>query len=205
MKRFFLSALLIVLIYSSVSAQRTKSSIRKVDFANFTYPYTSDLLRRSDRRSSFRLRDGTFPEAKGSVGMTLSHVAYGDVTGDGTDEALVYLEVYTNGTAIPGCVYIYRMTNAKPKLLWSFDTGDRSDGGLRQAYADHGELVIELYGRGKLVGTDLYADDGTRAQTPYPYAITRTRYHWRTNHFRRVGKPEEFSDSHGYGSPVFAP
>ena len=32
--------------------------------------------------------------------MNLGHVFYGDVTGDGTEEALVYLDVHTNGSAV---------------------------------------------------------------------------------------------------------
>jgi hypothetical protein len=138
--------------------------------------------------------------------MSLGHVFYGDVTGDGSEEAMVYLDVYTNGSARPGCVYIYRMSDGRPQLLWAFDTGSRNYGGLRQVYADGGKLVVELYGRAKIIGRDLFTDDGTSAQTSYPYAITRTRYRWRMNRFSRVGKPEEFSDPNPnkYGIPLFA-
>ena len=112
------------------------------------------------------------------------------------------LGIESNGSAIPEIVYIFSLQNGRPKLLWSFETGERADGGLRQVYADCGHLVVELYGRGKIIGTDLYADDGTRAEQPYPYIVTRTRYQWRRDRFQLIGKPEEFSDPSGYGSPI---
>jgi hypothetical protein len=203
MKSFHIAALLIVIAFTVTYSQPRGASIQSIDFENFTYPYTSGLLLPTDRQRHFRLHNGTFPETKRAVGMYFGHVFYGDVTGDGIEEALVFLVVHTNGSAIPGCVYVYQMGRGRPQLLWSFDTGDRADGGFRQIYSDRGQLVLELYGRGKILGRDLFADDGTRAETPYPYLITRTRYVWRRNRFRRVGKPEQFSDSRGYGSPLF--
>jgi hypothetical protein len=203
MKRFHISAVLIAILSAGAYSQSRGASIRSIDFENFTYPYTSGLVWPRSRQKTFKLHNGTFPETKRAVGMYFGHVFYGDVTGDGVEEALVFLVVHTNGSAIPGCVYVYQMRHGRPQLLWSFDTGDRADGGFRQIYADRGQLVLELYGRGKILGRDLYADDGTRAETPYPYLITRTRYVWRRNRFRRVGTPEQFSDSRGYGSPLF--
>jgi hypothetical protein len=195
-----------VIVSATVSAQSPSPSIRSIDFANFTYPYTPGLLLPKDRQRSFALRDGTFPETKRAVGMYFGHAFYGDVTGDGAEEALVYLEVHTNGSAAPGCVYIYRTGAVHPRLLWAFDTGDRHYGGLRQVYADRGDLIVELYGKGKFIGRDLFADDGTSDQTPFPYIITRTRYRWNRRRFRRIGKPIEFSDPEprSYGIPLFA-
>jgi hypothetical protein len=206
MNRFHASSLILLILVAGGYAQQKAQSIRAIDFANFTYPYTSGLLLPNDRQRSFTLRDGKFPETKRAVGMYFGHVFYGDVTGDAIEEALVYLEVHTNGTAAPGCVYVYRVTNRQPQLLWSFDTGDRQYGGFRQVYADHGDLVVELYGKGKIIGRDLFGDDGTSAQTPFPYIITRARYQWLGGRFRRVGRPEEFSDPDPtkYRIPLFA-
>lgn len=36
-------------------------------------------------------------------------------------------------------------------MIWDFDTGGRADGGLRQVYAEDGQLVIELYGKDRVV------------------------------------------------------
>jgi hypothetical protein len=127
-------------------SQRRVSSIRSVDFANFTYrlpdgPNTEDYV---------TLRGGKRPQARNKKGeiiedeMSLGEITYGDVTGDGVEEAIIYLDIVTGGSAAPGVIYIYTLRSGKPKLLWSFYTGDRADGGLHQVYADKGRLVVEL-------------------------------------------------------------
>lgn len=181
----------------------TDQSIRSVDFSNFTYPWTTDLAVAGSSKKTFTLKDGDLPEKSDEVGMSLLSVVYGDFTGDGAEGAIVVLEVdTTNGTAIPHAVYAYRLEEKLPKLLWAFSTGDRADGGLRNIYADQGDLVVELYGKGKVLGTDLYADDGTRAQTPYPYYFTQTRYKWDGAQFKQKGAPVVQSDSKNYGSSL---
>jgi hypothetical protein len=187
-------------------AARKKASpdqlIRSVDFSNFTYPWTTDLAVPGSSKKTFTLKDGGSPEKSDEVGMSLLSLGYGDLTGDGTEEAIVVLAVSTNGSAIPHAVYIYTLENKQPKPLWAFSTGDRADGGLRNIYSDQGDLVVELYGKGKVLGTDLYADDGSRAQTPYPYYFTQTRYKWGGTQFKQKGAVVVQSDSKNYGSPI---
>lgn len=184
----------------------TDQSIRSIDFANFTYPRTVDLTAPGKVKETFTLRDGDLPDRPGQLGMTLHSIVYTDMTGDDAEEAIVVLEVdTTNGTAIPHAVYIYTLRNKQPQLLWSFDTGDRADGGLRNIYADQGDVVVELYGKGKVLGSDLYADDGTKAETPYPYYFTQTRYKWNGTQFKQKGTPVIQSNSNNYGSPIMPP
>jgi hypothetical protein len=73
---------------------------------------------------------------------------------------------------------------------------------IRQVYY---YLILELYGRGKTLGSDLCADDGTRNEQPYPYAVTRSRYEWRGGRFVQEGVAEVFSDETNYASPVMTP
>jgi len=89
------------------------------------------------------------------------------------------------GSLIPYYVYVYGIERDKPKLLWSFNTGDRAQGGLRRAFAEMGNLVVELYGENAYVGMPNYdaAADCAACATHY----TRSRYAWQNNHFRRVG------------------
>lgn len=165
--------------------------IRTIDFNAVAFPHYPEYTDRAKKYVTLKPGDG---------GPAMLN--YGDVTDDGVEEALMMLGIENRGSAIPEIVYIFGLEKGKPKVLWSFETGDRADGGLRQVYADGGNLVVELYGRGKVIGTNLYADDGTRAQQPYPYIVTRTRYRWLKNHFQLIVKPEEFSDPTGYGSAV---
>jgi hypothetical protein len=74
-------------------------------------------------------------------------INYGDVTGDGEEEAMMDQAIPTRGSAIPYRVYFYTLRRGRPKVMWRFEAGDRGDGGLRSVYADNGDLIVELYGR----------------------------------------------------------
>ena len=172
----------------------TDSPIREVDFANFTYP--SGVV---GEKGGFKLQQGELlPKKRTQYGipldmwLTLATVVYGDLTGDGNEEAIVDLGWITGGSAIPDLVYIYTLRNGRPKLLWAFVTGDRADGGYKNVYAENGKLVIELQGKDKIIGKNLYADDGTNQGDCCPTFYTRTRYEWRRNGFRQKGKAEVF-------------
>jgi hypothetical protein len=177
---------------SEVSAS-PGSHIRKVDFDNFSYPFPD----KPNGRKKIKLRDGEQPPTQfgkhgipHNLGYGLSDVSFADLTGDGVEEAIVLMGLIHSGTSTAGYVYIYGMKKQRPVLLWSFEYGDRADGGLRNIYAEDGELVIELDGRNKIIGTDLYADDGTNRGDCCPDAFTRTRYRWQQGRFRRQGAAE---------------
>jgi len=179
---------------SSALQSPPKKSIRAVDFSNFSYPETEVLHTPHSRKRSFNLKDGALPETRdkqGSVdgiGIYLSNVSYGDVTGDPQEEAIVTMSIVTGGSALPNIVYIYTLKGSKPRLLWAFDTGDRADGGLRRVKAENGYLLVELYGAGRILGKDLYAQDKTNRGACCPTFFTRARYKWTGNGFRLASK-----------------
>lgn len=168
-------------------------AIRKVDFANFSYPAKPIYHKRG-----FRLTDGGYDGHRlppaiapwGPAHVSLVATASGDVTGDGNDDAIVVLTESVHGTAIPYYLYVYEMKGINPRLLLAVATGDRAEGGLKKAYAENGELVIELYGDGARVNEKLY---DTNASACCPSAFTRTRYRWVKNHFVRRGQSEVIS------------
>ena len=122
--------------------------------------------------------------------MDVAPIEYGDVTGDGQEEAMVVLYAEVGGTEGADDVFIYTLKNRKPVLLWKFATGDRADGGLRKIYAENEKLVIELAGKNKIIGGDLYAPDGTSTGACCPTVFTRTKYRWVGDRFRRSGEAE---------------
>ena len=124
------------------------------------------------------------------MGVGLSKVSYGDVTGDGQEEAIVVLSLLTGGSGMAGCVYVYAWDQRRPKLLWAFDTGDRAYGGLRRVKAENGRLLVELYGNGKILGKDLDAEDKTNRGACCPMFFTRAHYKWTGNGFRLASKPK---------------
>jgi len=165
---------------STAPSPTPSSAIRLIDFANFTYPGKPVFMHGLE---SFTLHNG---KSKGdgeydSVG--LAFLDYGDATGDGAEEAIAVIYMSVRGSAIPYSVYIYTLKDGMPRLLWAFPTGDRADGGLRQVQAAGGELVIELYGKGKMIGKDLYAEDGMTGGDCCPTHFTRVTYEWRRNTF----------------------
>lgn len=168
-----------LLIPQAAFSQQPSSNIRSVNFANFTYPWTADL---GNPKKSFTLRNGELPATRNErgfideMGVFLQGVKYGDVTGDGVEEAFVSLSIQTGGSAIPGIIYIYTLRKNRPVLIWSHSTGDRADGGLRDIYAENGQLVVELN-----------SSVGSRGDC-CPTRFTRTHYEWRGGRFRQKRK-----------------
>ena len=173
-------------------AAKRKQPRRKVDFANLTYS-TEPIY---GAQGTFRLKEGVYegpvipelPPPDNYESISLVAVAYGDVTGDGTEEAMVVLTQSTRGTAIIYFVYVFAIEKQQPKLLWAFATGDRAQGGLRKVYSDQGDLVVELYGEGARVDEEIYVNAPNGCCCPT--AFTRTRYRWLSDHFGSHGKSE---------------
>jgi hypothetical protein len=178
---------------ASERRNQLNQAIRSVDFANFTFPWLNEL---GDSRKTFTLRSGELKPTHGKSGMvegtgvTLQSIAYGDVTDDGGEEAIVVLNIITGGSAVPHATYIYALQRGTPKLLWAFSTGDRAQGGLRRVYAENGELVIERY-----IPLNSKGDC-------CPTIFTRARYKWQAEHFQEKGKEEGLPNSDGHGSPI---
>jgi hypothetical protein len=156
-------------------------SIHSVDFANYTYPWIADL---GDPKETFRLQNGDLPATRNerglidAMGVSLEKVDYGDVTGDGKEDAIVVLSILTGGSAIPHAIYVYGGGGNQTKLLWSGATDDRANGGLQKVYSQNGELVLERF-----------SPVGKRGDC-CPTRFTRVRYEWRGNRFRQKGKAE---------------
>jgi hypothetical protein len=193
---------------SSAPQSAPKKTIRAVDFENFSFPETEGLQTPHSRKRSFKLKDGSLPETRDKrgfvdeMGVDLSEVSYGDVTGDGQEEAIVVLSFLTGGSSMLACVYVYAWDQRWPKLLWAFDTGDRAYGGLRRVKAENGYLLVELYGNGKILGKDLDAEDETNRGACCPTLFTRARYKWTGKGFRLASKPEVLPNPIRSASPV---
>ncbi len=166
------------------------SPIRSVDFDNVSYPNFPDYSDPNGRKKKYI----TLKPGEGGPNF----INYGDITGDGVEDAMVALGVDNHGSAIPDYVYIFTMENGKLKLIWEFETGDRADGGLRNVYADNGQLVIELFGKDRVIGGQLYkGDEGLCC----PSSFTLTRYKWTGKQFQLV-RTEVLKNSGRDANPV---
>ncbi|MBA2737748.1 MAG: hypothetical protein H0U50_13290 [Pyrinomonadaceae bacterium] len=142
MKTFILSFLFAASIALTAYAQ---TNIRRVDFNNFTYePFCI-----GEETKKITVKSGEFFEEKEMDGFTdrfyfkASSAEYGDLTGDGQDEAVILTVCNTGGTGNFSEGFIYQMKNGKPVLLSRIEGGDRADGGLHEARIENGLLVVE--------------------------------------------------------------
>jgi hypothetical protein len=173
-----------------VTTPSANSSIRNIDFSNFTFPAKPIY---STGRKHFTLRNGRYEGRYREVyperfPLGLTGVVFGDITSDGVEGAMVILSESVKGTAIPYYVYLYTIEKGTPKLLWAFETGDRGDGGLRKVYAENGELFVELYGKDTTIGD--IADKDEDAPACCPKHFTLSRYEWRGGRFQPKGALE---------------
>ena len=175
---------------ASISCATGARRIRDVDFNNISYPNFPDY---SDPNG----REKKYINLKPGEGQP-NFLNYGDVTGAGSEEAMVALGIENRGSAIPDYVYVFAVEKGKPKLIWDFETGDRADGGLRNVYAENGQLVIELFGKDRVIGGQLYrGDEGLCCPTTF----TRTRYRWTGERFEEI-KREILENSNRNANPV---
>lgn len=123
--------------------------VRSVDFLNFVY--ASGCM----DDTPISVRNGEYVKDDGDDKVYFSvtpHVVYGDLTGDGRDEAVVLTNCNTGGTGQFSTALVFGMKNGKPALLAELPIGDRADGGVHAVEIANGFLVVERYGHGPSAG-----------------------------------------------------
>lgn len=169
--------------------EKTDEPIGKIDFANFTYQLPKGW--QSAEQKEIKLENGKFPYSKESAGFFLKEVKFGDLTGDGKSEAIVVLGVVTGGLTNMNIVYI--MQTEEPNIMWFFETGDRSDGGLKDVRAENGMLYVEFFSKDRYIfqqkETQEVADD-MHIPPCCPNFYTKSRYKWNGKAFVIQGKWE---------------
>jgi hypothetical protein len=194
----FIAFGLAILVSSGIAT--AQKSIRQVDFKNFTYPLSGTLLGH-DRLQWLSVPSAAHPggrhihlvngsdltKASNSMGLeyaqfegfTFQSVQFADLTGDGSEEAIVVLLYHTGGTQNTNYVYIYSFEGGKPKLLAYCYTGDRAYHGLYKVYGDRGTLAFELF------------DPRKRSGDCCSSGLVRMQYRWHEDRFEAFG-PREF-------------
>ena len=194
MKFKTLAALAFILLLTlSIFAQQQAESIRSVDFKNFTYPAcvgtkTGPLSKA--KRASLRngeLEVGDLGKNEEPVNVSVSNVTYGDLTGDGQEEAIVSLTYlfYPHGSA--GCTFIYTPGRIRPRLLWQ-EGFER----LRRVAIENRGLTFEDY---LFSPSDAYC---------CPKKYLRTFYRWNGKRFSKVRQQtlaNEYEDGRFLGYP----
>lgn len=142
------------------------ASIRSVDFANRTY-HSGDAgeITVKDGEADFEV-DPEQPELRGW--FNAGPPVYGDVDGDGAEDAIVITAFNGGGTGTfsSGEVYAMRAGSAEPVLIGEIPGGDRGDGGLGDLRIEGGKVLVERY-----LSTE---DDGACC----PSKLTREVWRW---------------------------
>lgn len=141
--RWFTPLLTLTLLFLAAGAASAQSGIRAVDFQNFTYhPYCLD-----QRPHNFPVRDGKYEYKRGDnqFYFVAAKPEYGDVNGDGQDEAIIMTGCNTGGSGTFSEGFIYTMRNGKAVLLTNLAGGDRADGGFHRLSIQGGLVVVETY------------------------------------------------------------
>lgn len=132
-------------------ASGAAGDLRSVDFRNFTYyPSCADFEAESEPKVPVKVARGRMEGARGSdlegVFFEVTEVAYGDLTGDDKDEAVVQTLCNTGGTGYFDEGFVFAMKDGKSVLLGRIPGGDRASGGVRCVRFEDGALKAERIG-----------------------------------------------------------
>lgn len=122
-----------------------QTDIHGVDFKNFTYSASCA----GEKPEKVTIKDGEFLRETKMEDYTdrfsfgVMAITYGDLNGDGKDEAVVLSICNTGGTGQFTEGFVFTMKAGKPTLWQRIPGGDRADGGLVKATVEGGLLLIE--------------------------------------------------------------
>lgn len=118
----------------------SQDGVRRIDFRNFKYKGGGENIRVARGHGTYRSAgDLDFPYTIDNV-----KVVYGDVTGDGREEAAVVLHYYDRGgTGWFSRGFLFAARKGRPALLATFEGGDRADGGIREVSIKGGVLSVQ--------------------------------------------------------------
>jgi hypothetical protein len=152
MKMKFLLVSLAIFILATASF--SQGNIRKVDFLNFTYEPSCA----GEDTTKVKVKNGEFTSEKQEEGYVdrfyfrVFVIAYGDVTGDRVDDAVMLSVCNTGGTGNFTEGFVYSMKRGRPALVTRIPGGDRADGGLRDVKIEGGLIVLEYNDPEKTAG-----------------------------------------------------
>jgi hypothetical protein len=135
---------------STATAAATGRSVRDVDWLDRTYgayPVVDGSFEFALDEDGNVVGDDYQPaDADGYVDhgwFTVTEPAFGDVTGDGIEEAIVVTTENTGGTGQFSGIDVYAIVDGVETVIGSIPGGDRGDGGISDVSVEHGTVVVE--------------------------------------------------------------
>jgi len=178
------------------------TDIRSIDFKNFSFPWDDDVAAAPSERVTpwhwidsvpqsrirvvngvrhFRKPNQSRLEREHSPLLRVNSVIYGDLDGNGEEEAAVHLNYSTGGTANWDYLYVYKFARGDPRLMGILQSGSRGYGGLARTSIQGGMLVLD------------FADPERLAGDCCSEGYIRVRYRWKNGSFIEEG-PRERGD-----------
>ena len=121
-------------------AATTGRSVRDRDWQNGEY----DL---GDRDFAFvggRHTDLT-DDGSCSVCLAIREVTFGDVDGDGSEDAILLIDSNLGGAGTSLDAYVFGLVDGKPGLKARIEGGDRGEGGLQSVSVSSGEVLVRRF------------------------------------------------------------
>jgi hypothetical protein len=175
----------------------TITDIRQVDFLNFTYHSSlcSQEFGKKGIGKTVRVRKGEYKNTNVYFTVGENKVVYGDVTGDGQEDAIVPISC---GAATANFslseIYIYTIKNGHATLLAGI-----SDKDMERDYRHYYPDTESYWG---VTGNDLSVKDGNLeievfVDGPHasPQSIATLEYRLNGQSFQLIGKPERRNSS----------
>jgi len=163
---------------TSAIAPGTNGGIRSIDFHNFTYQPTCEGFPNSIHVTNGHWKNGA-SEVADSLSFSVVQVAYGDVKGDGKEEAVVHIACYPPANFHYEELFVFEMAGASPKLLVRLTPGED--------LAMHGPgYEIVKTGGGEMDVS--YQANGEHGYGACPEWTVTERLHWSGNRFVNAGE-----------------
>jgi hypothetical protein len=210
MRRQLISCLVILLLWITISVAQsatkpkgsppgsaTVSDIRKVDFLSFTYPSSlcSQEFGKKGIGKSVHVQKGEFKNKQVYFAVEDNRILYGDVTGDGSEEAIVPAScgaITANFSRAE--IYIYTLKAGRPVLVAAISDKDM-ERDYRRSYPD-AESYWGITGEGlQIRNSHLEIEvvaDGSHASPKY---TVKLEYGLSGKSFRLLGKPQRKNSS----------
>jgi hypothetical protein len=133
----------------------SKDDIHRVDFRNFSYKPVCTNPSGEGRLESLKVTDGVFSRnaPEDPIRFQVTSVVFGDLTGDGRDEAFVMTDCSLGGTGHWTEGFLYAVQNGQPRLVATLEGGDRAGGGMYRAKIVNGLLKLDTFAPGFGGGT----------------------------------------------------
>ena len=189
----------LIFVIALPAGARGLTDIRHVDFKNFSFPWDEKwaetvpslwhwinqppqaYIQTVRGMHHFYSSGQDEYERERAPLVSVDSVTYGDLDGDGMEEAAVHLNYSGGGTANWDFLYVYKLVRGRPKLMAILESGSRADGGLVRTSIAAGLLVLD------------FADAERRVGDCCSQGYIRVRYRWWNRGFTEEG-PRERGD-----------